>query len=58
MENKNNQKNDKNTPGYIIGLWVARILWFFIIFCLLAVGVALAASVVKLLMWYWALLFL
>lgn len=54
----NNQKNDNNKPGYIVGLWVAKILWFFIIFCLLAVGVALAASVVKLLMWYWALLFL
>ena len=57
MDNNTNNETKKKEPGYIVGLWIARILWFFVIAFILAVGVALLASVIKLLMWYLALIF-
>lgn len=62
MENENKKEvikkeTNKKDPGYITGLVIARIIWVIIIMCILALGIALVASVSKLLIWYLSLLF-
>lgn len=59
-ENKNDivdKKSTKKEPGYIVGMLIARLLWFIIILCMLAVGVAVVAGLFKLLIWYLTLIF-
>lgn len=50
--------DNKNTPGYKMGVFIGRMLWVAIAICVVMVGIMAVAAVAKLMLWFLTLLFL